>query len=49
VDGQLAAELNVGDEVTIRRSSRTVRLVHLANSSFLEALRRKLQWRGTYL
>jgi NAD+ kinase len=49
VDGQLATELNVGDEVTIRRSRRTVRLVHLANSSFLEALRRKLQWRGTYL
>ena len=49
VDGQLATELNVGDEVTIRRSRRTVRLVHLANSSFLEALRRKLHWRGTYL
>jgi len=25
-----------------------VRLVHLKNSSFLEALRRKLHWRGTY-
>jgi NAD+ kinase len=49
LDGQLAAELNVGDEVTIRRSQRAVRLVHLANSSFLEALRRKLHWRGTYL
>lgn len=49
VDGQLAAELHVGEEVTIRRSKRAVRLVHLANGSFLEALRRKLQWRGTYL
>jgi hypothetical protein len=26
-----------------------VRLVHLKDSSFLEALRRKLHWRGTYL
>ena len=37
-----------GDVVTIRRSRRTVRLLHLKDSSFLEALRRKLQWRGTY-
>jgi NAD+ kinase len=48
-DGQIAGELDAGDEVTIRRSRSTVRLVRLADSSFLEALRRKLQWRGTYL
>jgi len=47
-DGQIAGELDDGDEVTIRRSRSTVRLVHLKNNSFLEALRRKLQWRGTY-
>lgn len=47
-DGQMAGELDDGDEVTIRRSRRAVRLVHLKNSSFLEALRRKLHWRGTY-
>jgi len=47
-DGQIAGELDDGDEVTIRRSRSTVRLVHLKNSSFLEALRRKLHWRGTY-
>ena len=47
-DGQMVAELDAGDEVTIRRSRSTVRLVHLADSSFLEALRRKLHWRGTY-
>jgi len=47
-DGQLAGELDDGDELTIRRSHSTVRLVHLKNSSFLEALRCKLQWRGTY-
>ena len=48
-DGQVVAELDAGDEVTIRRSRRAIRLMHLADSSFLEALRRKLQWRGAYL
>lgn len=48
-DGQLVGELNAGDEVVIRRSRRSVRLMHLADNSFLEALRRKLQWRGAYL
>ena len=47
-DGQIAGELDDGDEITIRRSKSAVRLVHLKNSSFLEALRRKLHWRGTY-
>jgi hypothetical protein len=35
--------------VVIRRSHRTIRLVQLADGTFLEALRRKLHWRGTYL
>ncbi len=48
-DGQIVGELVNGDEITIRRSQSTVRLVHLADGSFLEALRRKLHWRGTYL
>ena len=48
-DGELAGELDAGDEITIRRSRRSVRIVQLVNSSFLEALRRKLHWRGTYL
>ncbi len=48
-DGQIVTELATGDVVTIRRSRRTVRLMQLANSSFFEALRRKLQWRGAYL
>jgi NAD+ kinase len=47
-DGQIVGELDDGDEVTVRRSRSTVRLVHLKNGSFLEALRRKLHWRGTY-
>lgn len=45
-DGDVIAELSGGDEVTIRRSRRTVRLMQLANSSFFEALRQKLNWRG---
>jgi NAD+ kinase len=47
-DGQVVAELDAGDEITICRSHRAIRLMHLADSSFLEALRRKLHWRGTY-
>lgn len=49
VDGQVVAELDAGDEVTIRRSHRAIRLMHLADSSFLETLRHKLQWRGAYV
>ena len=48
VDGQIFAELDAGDEVTIRRSRRAIRLMHLPGNSFLDALRRKLQWRGAY-
>lgn len=48
VDGEVVAELDANDTVTVRRSSNVVRLVHLADSSFLETLRRKLQWRGAY-
>jgi len=48
-DGQVIANLDADDEVTIRRSRRAVRLMHLADSSFMEALRRKLQWRGAYI
>ena len=47
-DGQIVGELDDCDEITIRRSRSAVRLVHLKDSSFLEALRRKLHWRGTY-
>jgi NAD+ kinase len=49
VDGQVAAGLDAGNTLTIRRSRRAVRLMHLADSSFLETLRRKLQWRGAYV
>jgi NAD+ kinase len=48
-DGEMVGEMDAGDEVTIRRSRSAVRLVNLKGSSFLEALRRKLHWRGNYL
>ena len=48
-DGQIVGELDADDEITIRRSRHSVRLMRLANGSFLEAMRRKLHWRGTYL
>jgi NAD+ kinase len=46
-DGQILCELAGGDVITIRRSALSVRLMHLSGSSFFEALRRKLHWRGT--
>lgn len=49
VDGDLLCELDRGDTIWIRRSRRAVRMMHLAGSSFYEALRRKLHWRGTNL
>lgn len=48
-DGQVMSELAAGDRLKIRRAHRTVRLMHLAGSSFCETLRRKLHWRGATL
>lgn len=48
-DGEVVSELTVGDRITIRRGRRTVRLMHLAGSSFCETLRCKLHWRGANL
>lgn len=45
-DGEVAATLSPGDVVMVRRSRRAVRLMHLADSSFFETLRKKLHWRG---
>ena len=45
-DGQVITELSAGDVLTVCRSHRTVRLMHLAGSSFCDTLRRKLHWRG---
>jgi NAD+ kinase len=46
-DGQLLANLTAGDAVTIRRSRRRVRLLHLGEMSFFETIRQKLHWRGS--
>ncbi len=48
-DGQVVSELSAGDVITIRRSRRAVRLMHLAGSSFCDTLRRKMHWRGATL
>jgi NAD+ kinase len=48
-DGHAVTELAAGDEITIGRSRRTVRLMHLQDSSFFESLRAKLHWRGANL
>ena len=48
-DGQVVTELAAGDRLSICRSRRTVRLIHLAGSSFCETLRHKLHWRGATL
>ena len=48
-DGQVVSEMRTGDLLTVRRSRRSVRLMHLAGSSFCETLRRKLHWRGATL
>jgi NAD+ kinase len=44
VDGQVAIELERGDEVRCRRSSNSVKLVRLSEGSFFEVLRSKLSW-----
>jgi len=48
-DGEVVSELSEGDRITIHRARRTVRLMHLMNSSFCETLRVKLHWRGASL
>jgi NAD+ kinase len=48
-DGQVVSELCEGDTLTIKRSRRSVRLMHLAGSSFCDTLQRKLHWRGATL
>jgi NAD+ kinase len=48
-DGQVVSELAAGDRIMMRRARRTVRLMHLAGSSFCETLRCKLHWRGASL
>jgi NAD+ kinase len=46
-DGQTMIALKFGEVITIQRSSRTIRMLHLAGSSFFDTLRRKLNWSGS--
>jgi len=48
-DGEIVGEMFTGESVTVRRSPRSVRLMHLSGTSFCETLRKKLHWRGTPL
>ena len=44
VDGQVAVELQLGDELRCHKSTYTVKLVRLSESGFFEVLRTKLSW-----
>jgi NAD+ kinase len=46
-DGQLQATLRADDAITIRRSRRLARLLHLGGSSFFATVRQKLHWSGS--
>ena len=46
-DGQVQLPLFAGNEIEIRKSPRTVRLVRLPDSSFFQTLRQKLAWSGS--
>lgn len=48
-DGQKVIPLSMNEVVTIKRSPHSVRLLHLAGSSFFETLRRKLNWSGSHV
>jgi NAD+ kinase len=48
-DGQMISQCAADDVIEIQRSRQSVRLMHLAGSSFCDTLRRKLHWRGAYL
>lgn len=47
IDGQVERRLALGDRVEARRSSRTVRFMHLPGHSYFDVLRQKLHWRGS--
>ncbi|MEI6808479.1 MAG: NAD(+)/NADH kinase [bacterium] len=47
VDGQVGEPLLTGDCVTVRRSDKGVRFIHLPGYSYFSVLRQKLHWRGS--
>ena len=48
-DGQKLIPLAANEVVTIQRSRHSIRLLHLAGSSFFETLRKKLNWSGSHV
>lgn len=49
IDGQVGMTLSQGDSVTVRRSGKSVRFIHLPGHSYFGVLRQKLHWRGSAL
>lgn len=48
-DGEVVTPLGAEETVLIRRSARSVRLLHLGGNSFFKTLRQKLNWSGSNL
>ncbi|MBI3191340.1 MAG: NAD(+)/NADH kinase [Pedosphaera parvula] len=46
-DGQVEIKLAAGDEISIRRSRRVLRLLRPAGNTFFKTLRQKLNWSGS--
>ena len=46
-DGQAGQGLGEGDSVSVKRSDRLVRVMHLPGHSYFSVLRQKLNWRGS--
>jgi NAD kinase len=46
VDGNLVAELDIGDAIRVTRSEHEVHLVRLPDRGFFRLLRSKLHWGG---
>lgn len=44
VDGQEVLQLHVGDQVRLRRSEHTVKLIRMGENGFFDVLRSKLKW-----
>jgi NAD+ kinase len=47
IDGQAQVRMQVGDEVEVRRSPRSVRLVTPRGQEYFDVLRQKLKWSGS--
>ena len=47
IDGQVGQRLETGDVVTVRRSARSARFIHLPGYDYFSVLRQKLHWRGS--